>query len=352
SRASWAAAGRSPPRPGRPREPWRARPRYSWSRSWTAKVRRSRTRQAATAPSSMIAVMPFTSARRMPSIVAAARATASPTASSIELVDVPVSSIVFSTMVRASRRPSFGHARGDCNRAEGLAARATGRDAPPRAGRFPLVLVAHGNCGFRTNYEYLTVPLAAEGFVVAAPDFPGFNKAVCDAGAGSIGDIAHDPEGDLAFLRAVLHERTGPAARFARHVRGRRAGLVGHSLGGYVVLRAVLADPAFSVVAALAPLAVFGREDFAHLSPRRTFLLAGATGDRTLPYATVTAPLFALLPPRAYLLEIVGGSHSGFTDMDSTLAPAALAREQALVRRYVTALFSRWLAHRRRAART
>jgi predicted dienelactone hydrolase len=311
-------------------------------------------------------------------------------------------------MVRASREPSFGHARGDCNRAEGLAgraaaryatpmrtgalllvlllggaaptaahpvgvatlaledaargrrlvtevwypARATGRDAPPRAGRFPLVLVAHGHCGFRTNYQYLTVPLAGEGFVVAAPDFPGFNKAVCDAGAESIGDIAHDPEGDLAFLRAVLHERTGPGARVARHVRGRRAGLVGHSLGGYVVLRAALADPAFSVVAALAPLDVFGHDDFAHLSPRRTFLLAGATGDRTLPYATVTVPLFALLPPRAYLLEIVGGSHSGFTDMDSTLAPAALARQQALVRRYVTALFARWLAHRLGAART
>jgi predicted dienelactone hydrolase len=310
-------------------------------------------------------------------------------------------------MVRASRASSFGHARGDCNRARlggaaaaryaapmrggslvlvfllggagsaaahpvGVAtlalddalrgrrlvtevwypARATGRDAAPRTGRFPLVLVAHGNCGFRTNYEYLTVPLAAEGFVVAAPDFPGFNKAVCDAGAEAPGDIARDPEGDLIFLRTVLHDRTGPGARFARHVRGRRAGLVGHSLGGYVVLRAAIADPAFSVVAALAPLAAFRRDDFAHVSPRRTLLLAGATGDRTLPYATVTAPLFALLPPRAYLLEIVGGSHSGFTDDDSTLAPAALARQQALVRRYVIALFARWLAHHRRAART
>src|SRR5579871_3061246 len=75
--------------------------------------------------------------------------------------------------------------------------RAPGRDAAPRAGRFPLVLVAHGNCGFRTNYEYLTVPLAALGFVVAAPDFPGFNKAVCDAGPESLGDVAHDPEADL-----------------------------------------------------------------------------------------------------------------------------------------------------------
>jgi predicted dienelactone hydrolase len=231
-------------------------------------------------------------------------------------------------------------------------ARTGGRDASPRAGRYPLVLVAHGNCGFRTNYEYLTVPLAAAGFVVAAPDFPGFNKAVCDAGPEAIGDVAHDPEADLAFLHRVLRDRSGPAARLAAHVRDRRAGLVGHSLGGYVVLRASIADPEFPVVAALAPLAVFGKDDFASLRPRRTILLAGATGDHTLPYATVTAPLFALLPPRAYLLEIVGGSHSGFTDTDPALAPEALARQQALVRRYVTALFLRWLAHRRRAART
>src|SRR5580765_1996952 len=34
-----------------------------------------------------------------------------------------------------------------------------GRDAAPARGRFPLVLVAHGSCGFRTNYEYVTEPL-------------------------------------------------------------------------------------------------------------------------------------------------------------------------------------------------
>src|SRR5262245_24978404 len=39
------------------------------------------------------------------------------------------------------------------------AARA-GRDAPMRRGRFPLVLIAHGFCGFRTNYEYLATHLA------------------------------------------------------------------------------------------------------------------------------------------------------------------------------------------------
>src|SRR5512144_880768 len=42
---------------------------------------------------------------------------------------------------------------------------ADGRDARARRGRYPLVLVAHGFCGFRTNYEYLTTHLAAHGFL-------------------------------------------------------------------------------------------------------------------------------------------------------------------------------------------
>src|SRR5438477_2719803 len=67
---------------------------------------------------------------------------------------------------------------------------AAGRDATPRHGRFALVLAAHGNCGFRTNYEYLTTFLATHGFLVAAPDFPGFNKAVCDAGQPETGLVA------------------------------------------------------------------------------------------------------------------------------------------------------------------
>src|SRR5262245_45237837 len=101
-------------------------------------------------------------------------------------------------------------------------ARATGRDAAPRGGRYPLVLTAHGNCGFRTNYEYLTIPLAARGFVVAAPDFPGFNKADCDAGVG--GDRFAEPPRDLSFLRVAFHDRSSAAGALVGAVRARPVG--------------------------------------------------------------------------------------------------------------------------------
>src|SRR5207244_3685793 len=76
---------------------------------------RRRTRQALTAPSSISAVTPAISAWRRPSMVDAARFTARPTASSIELVEVPVSVIVFSTIEVSSRRrraPPFHYRRG------------------------------------------------------------------------------------------------------------------------------------------------------------------------------------------------------------------------------------------------
>src|SRR5204863_248179 len=133
-------------------------------------------------------------------------------------------------------------------------ARSAGRAAPARRGRHPLVLVAHGYCGFRTNYEYLSVPLASWGFLVAAPDFPGINRADCDAGVPP-GDIIGDPPRDLAFLRGAFHDRSGPARALARLVRGRHAGLVGHSLGGAAVVHASLADPDLTAVVALAAVA-------------------------------------------------------------------------------------------------
>src|SRR5262249_43426195 len=130
-------------------------------------------------------------------------------------------------------------------------ARYSGRDAPIRRGRFPLVLVAHGHCGLRTNYTYLTTHLASWGFVVAAPDFPGYNKAACDRHEGA-GDVVHDPPKALERLRAEFAAGEGEAARFRRALR-RGAGLVGHSLGGFVVLQAAVEDPGFRAVVALAP---------------------------------------------------------------------------------------------------
>jgi predicted dienelactone hydrolase len=246
----------------------------------------------------------------------------------------------------------------DAARGRGLAtelwypATAAGPGAPLARGRFPLVLVAHGFCGSRLNYEYLTVHLASRGFVVAAPDFPGFSRAVCDAG-GPVSGLADEPPADLSFLRRTFRARRGPARRFAVAVdRGRRTGLVGHSLGGTAVVRAALADAGFAAVVALAPAAgPANGAMFEGLRPRRAVMAMGGTADTTVSLATLTRPFFEALPSPAFLVSIVGGTHGGFSDVDARLAPDALARQQALVRRYATAFLGRYVGRQGRAAR-
>jgi predicted dienelactone hydrolase len=224
-------------------------------------------------------------------------------------------------------------------------ATAAGRDTPPARGRHPLVLVAHGSCGFRTNYEYVTEPLASFGFIVAAPDFPGMTRADCVNGFPQ-GMFFDDPALDLSFLRGAFPSAAGP---LASHVRGRRAGLLGSSLGGFAVLKASVADPHFTTVVALAAFAgTASGEPFATLRPRRAVLSFAGTADRTLPPANFAVPFFAELPAPSFLVTIAGGTHGGFSDMDSSLSPEALARQHAVVRRYAIAFLARYLDRDRR----
>jgi predicted dienelactone hydrolase len=199
-----------------------------------------------------------------------------------------------------------------------------GRDTRVRRSHFPLVLVGHGYDGFRTNYEYLTTHLAAWGFVVAAPDFPGFNHTDVQRHA-PLGDPIRDPERDFAFLAATLRDRSTPPRGFAAAVRGRRTGLVGHSLASIAVLGATIDDPRLSPAIVLAPAGrAFKAGDFGRVG--RPIMSIGGTADATLPFDTQTAYLFGLLEPPAVLVKIVGGTHSGFTDVDGGTDVAVTAQ--------------------------
>jgi len=225
-----------------------------------------------------------------------------------------------------------------------------GRDARLRRGHFPLVLLAHGFCGSRTNYEYLATHLAGWGFLVAAPDFPGLSAGDCGRPGNGVPGV--DLPLDLSFLRAQFHSRSGPASRFARSVRGARAGLVGHSFGGYAVFGATLIDDALPVVVALAPVSpLTACTQLAPLRPRRDVMVMGGTADTLVPYDPYITSLFALLPPPGLVVKITGGTHDGFTDGDGSLSADALARQQGLARRYATAFLERYLVGQRRFAR-
>jgi hypothetical protein len=86
------------------------------------------------------------------------------------------------------------------------------------------------------------------------------------------------------------------------------------------------------------------------LRPQLAVLVAGATGDTRVPFAT-SELFFEGLSAPAFLVKIVGGSHSGFGEDDGVSSPEAVARQHHLARRYVAAFLLRYLAGDRRLRR-
>lgn len=228
-------------------------------------------------------------------------------------------------------------------------AKKAGRDAVPLSKSYPLILMAHGFCGSRLNYEYLTTHLASQGFVVAAPDFTGETSADCDA--GQVTAAFDDTPADLSFVCRVLHDTSGPLRQWAAHVRGFPTGLVGHSLGGRAVVVAGSTDSAFSTIVGLAPAVQGADAAMTDVTPKRAWMIMGGTADALVPYTGWTVPFFDGLHRPAFLVRVTNGTHGGFSDQDSHLSAEALALQQNAVKRYATPFFLKYLAHKNKFAR-
>jgi len=111
------------------------------------------------------------------------------------------------------------------------------RDAPPAEGRFPLILLSHGDGGHRLSHHDLATELARQGFIVVAVTHPGDSDR--DPAAWRGDRVLVGREYDLrAALEAVLADPL-----FASHVDRDRIGVAGFSLGGYTALVLAGAKP-------------------------------------------------------------------------------------------------------------
>lgn len=96
-------------------------------------------------------------------------------------------------------------------------------------GRFPLVLLSHGSGGNAPNLGWLASRLAAEGFVVAAPNHPGSTSG--DASQASTIKIWNRPADISAVVTALMADPS-----FGSRIDGGRVGMIGFSLGGNTAL--------------------------------------------------------------------------------------------------------------------
>ncbi len=110
-------------------------------------------------------------------------------------------------------------------------------DAPAADGRWPVLLLSHGNGGTARMMGWFGTAMARAGYVVVAVDHPGNNGIDAMTAAGSI--LMWNRADDLAAAWAAV--QADP--RLSAHVDAKRLGLVGYSAGGYTALVAAGARP-------------------------------------------------------------------------------------------------------------
>lgn len=109
-------------------------------------------------------------------------------------------------------------------------------DAKPAAGRFPLVLLAHGYSNTPEVLSWLGENLASKGYVIVAPAFRDPPISIRTA-AATAGPLARRPL-DIAFVAAEAQRRARAGEGIFAAVDAERTALVGYSMGGYGVLAA------------------------------------------------------------------------------------------------------------------
>ncbi|HKD12230.1 MAG TPA: hypothetical protein VKE50_09145 [Thermoanaerobaculia bacterium] len=223
-------------------------------------------------------------------------------------------------------------------------------EASPAAGRQPVLLFSHGFHGCSTQSEFLMDALAADGYLVFAPNH---SDATCNGGQARWTDPPEEPfadpqawsdatfagrRQDMQTLAAAIASDPsfGPRADFSR------LAVAGHSLGGYTVLGLGGAWPSWNLPGVRAVLA---------LSPYdQPFLVHETLGGLAAPvmYQGGTLDLgitpsiekpdggYDASPRPKYFAELFGAGHLAWTNL-GPLAPRAdiVADGVAFLDRYV-----------------
>jgi len=121
----------------------------------------------------------------------------------------------------------------------------------------PLVIFCHGIGSQRDLDIRIPIELTKRGFFVAALDYQGHGES-----GGNINNI--DEETDVPALAQDCSKLLDKLETlpFYSNVNISQIGLIGHSLGGMVVLMNQALDPRFNVTVAWAPLVIFDPQQF------------------------------------------------------------------------------------------
>ena len=193
-----------------------------------------------------------------------------------------------------------------------------GRNAPITAspGPFPLIVYSHGIMSERHEPAYMARYLASQGVVVMSFTAPA--TSLYDAGNLNFEDIVNIP-GDISFLiDEILKRSSDPASPFYAKIDPACIGAAGTSLGAGVSLMAGfksgLRDPRLSLIVTCAAGAYDGPAIFDTPDSALPLLLIHGDIDAIIPYEANAPVLLSAAPGPAYLLTLVAGTHTGFSN--------------------------------------
>jgi len=191
---------------------------------------------------------------------------------------------------------------------------------PSGRGRYPLVVMAHGNAGNPGKLSQLLTAWAQAGYVVAAPTFPLTNDL--SGQPTVIPDYLNQPADVTFVISRVLAQSRRRGTSLFHHVDDRHIGLAGHSLGGATVygvgFNSCCLDRRVDAVIAMDAVKLpFGDDtfDFGRGTP---LLLIHIKGDPVVSFSFSQDVYDAAAPPK-YLMTLTQGIH--FEPYENTPSP-------------------------------
>jgi predicted dienelactone hydrolase len=184
-------------------------------------------------------------------------------------------------------------------------------------GPFPLIIFEHGLSSFRRQSASFAQHLASHGYVVVSPDFPDSNIAA--PGGARILAVLEHPH-DVSFvIDELLRRSAGADWLLAGGVDGEHIGVTGHSLGGLSAMMIGYGDLRDTRIDAIAPISPVGcmlPDDLASSGDTPTMVIGGSM-EIIVPPPWIRFAYDIAGRPK-YFVEIVGGDHIRFADIDVT----------------------------------